>query len=406
MKNIFPLLVVPLFMLVVALEYYISLRKNKKVFKFESSITNVSIGIGERLINLFIIGINYSLFNWVYTNYAIFEIDNNFVTSILLLLLADFVWYWYHRLGHKVNLFWAAHIVHHHSNEFNYTAATRITTIQAMIRTPFWLVLVFLGFHPNQVLFVLVIHGAYSFFTHTQIFNFPKWLDKVFITPNLHGIHHASNEVYLDKNFGDVFVFWDKIFGTYQGYVEKPIYGITAPLNRSSFLWQHFHYYLELFVAIKKQKNIKNKIQILFGDPSLVDKDIRSEIEKVFFEDNSKKTINGRLKKYVTFQLILALSLLFFITYKFNLFTVFEKINYTAILIFTLVNIGALLEQKKWIYYLEFIRLFFVFLLIAYFYDAYTLIFVSLVVMLILSLNRNLKERYLNKFLNYDCYVR
>ena len=142
----------------------------------------------------------------------------------MMLLATDFVWYWYHRLGHEVNIFWGAHIVHHQSEEFNFTVAARITTLQAIVRNVFWCILPFIGFHPNLVMTILVVHGVYSFFTHTQILEKQKWLEYIFITPSLHGVHHASDEKYLDKNYGDVFVFWDKLFGTFQKEEEKPKY--------------------------------------------------------------------------------------------------------------------------------------------------------------------------------------
>lgn len=84
-------------------------------------------------------------------------------------LVTDLVWYWYHRLGHEVNFFWAAHIVHHQSEEFNFSVAARITVFQALTRNIFWCAIPFLGFHPTMVITILVIHGAYSFFTHTQL---------------------------------------------------------------------------------------------------------------------------------------------------------------------------------------------------------------------------------------------
>jgi alkylglycerol monooxygenase len=198
----------PAFFLFVFLEYKaVQRQKRPELFSYESSISNISIGIAERLLNLFVAGTFYSLYYWIYEHYAIFTIPNHWLIWIGLILATDFVWYWYHRLGHEVNIFWAAHIVHHHSEEFNFTAAARITTIQAIIRTGFWCLLPLFGFHPDMVITMLLVHGAYSFFTHTQAIGRIKWLEYVFITPSLHGVHHASDEKYLDKNFGDMFVF-------------------------------------------------------------------------------------------------------------------------------------------------------------------------------------------------------
>lgn len=116
------------------------------------------------------------------------------------------------------------------AKKFNYTVSARITTFQAIIRNVFWCLLPLAGFHPTMVFATLVIHGAYSFFTHTQLIKNLGWLEYIFITPSLHGVHHASNEKYINKNYGDLFVFWDKVFGTFQKEEEeiKPVYGLAT----------------------------------------------------------------------------------------------------------------------------------------------------------------------------------
>src|ERR1700754_3842607 len=160
----------PAFFLFVYMEYKLAQhRKKEHLFKYESSVSNISIGVAERLINLFVSASFYQIYYWVYNNYAIFDIPNNWMVWIALILATDFVWYWYHRLGHEVNLFWAAHIVHHQSEEFNYTVSARITVLQAVVRNLFWCVLPLVGFHPDMVIATLLIHGTYSFFTHTQV---------------------------------------------------------------------------------------------------------------------------------------------------------------------------------------------------------------------------------------------
>ncbi len=404
MENInFIAFAAPAFFVFLYLEYLYAKHKNKgKIFKYESSVSNTTIGIAERLLNLFVTVSFYNLFVWVYENYALFTLPNDWYMWILLLLAADFVWYWYHRLGHEINIFWAAHIVHHQSEEFNFTAAARITTIQALIRTVFWCALPLVGFHPTMVMGILVAHGMYSFFTHTQVIKAPKWLEYVFITPSLHGVHHASDEKYLDKNYGDVFVFWDKMFGTFQKEEEAPKYGLTHPIGSYSFLWQHFHYYLEIYEAAKRQKGIKNKLRVVFGSPALMDQDIRPELEKRFFQKNtSREKFNSSFKKYINTQLfVVSLILMFFSAY-FSNFDGVEKIIITLVILITLVNIGALLEQRKWIYYLEYIR---VILIIGFtFYEfGYTeLVYIPILVLIILEQKLALKEWYLYDFLNY-----
>lgn len=206
---------IPAFFIFVGLEYFVSRKKRKDVFQFETSVANMSVGIAERLLNLFLTASFYNLFQWIFVNYAVWQIPNTWYVWIVLLLATDLVWYWYHRVGHEVNIIWAAHVVHHQSEAFNFTVSARITSAQAIIRNAFWCILPWAGFHPDMVTAMLVVHGTYSFFTHTQLVPRLGWLEYVLITPSHHRVHHASNEKYLNKNYGDLFVFWDKLFGTF-----------------------------------------------------------------------------------------------------------------------------------------------------------------------------------------------
>lgn len=391
---------IPAFFLFVWIEYKVAERKKmKNVFKYESSISNISIGIAERLLNLFITGSFYQLFVYIYENFRLMTLSNTWWIWIIMLLATDFVWYWYHRLGHEINIFWGAHIVHHQSEEFNYTVAARITTLQAIVRNVFWCVLPFVGFHPNLVMTILVVHGVYSFFTHTQVIGKLGWLEYILITPSLHGVHHASDEKYLDKNYGDVFVFWDKIFGTFQEEEEKPHYGLTHPIKSYSFLWQHFHYYLELYEAAKRENTIKGKLRIYFGSPAVMDQDIRPIIEKKWLSKNKKDDYNFEFKNYLNIQLFVAFSLMLLMTYYYSRLDSLTLFVGTAFILITLINIGAQLEQKRWVPYLEHIRFLIFSTYIIYESGYYYLIILPFLYVLIIERVFNFSKWYKKKVL-------
>jgi alkylglycerol monooxygenase len=387
----------PAFFLFVYIEYKTAQYKKKEhLFSYESSVSNISIGIAERLLNLFVAATFYQFYYWVYDNYAIFNLPANFIIWLGLLFATDFVWYWYHRLGHEVNIFWAAHIVHHHSEEFNFTAAARITTIQAIIRTGFWCLLPLLGFHPTMVITMLLVHGSYSFFTHTQIVGRIKWLEYVFITPSLHGVHHASDEKYLDKNYGDMFVFWDKMFGTFQAEEEKPKYGLTHPLKSFSFLWMHFHYYFEIYESYKRAPGYKAKWKAVFGSPANMDQDIRPELEKRFLQDRNLKLKQLKLKGYLAFQVALSTLLLMLFTFYYAGQSLADKIFIASLILITLINCGALLEQRKWIYYLEYGRLLLVTAYFLHLQGQLEYLFVPVMLMIISEKSFALGKHYQN----------
>ena len=386
----------PAFFIFLYLEYAFTKRKKKNtVFRYESSVSNVTIGIAERLLDLFIAASFVQLYYWIYNHYALFEIPNHWAIWIFLLLVTDFVWYWYHRLGHEVNFFWAAHIVHHQSEEFNYTVAARITTFQAIIRDCFWCLLPFVGFHPAMVSIILIVHGGYSFFTHTQMIKSIGWLEYVLITPSLHGIHHASDEKYLDKNYGDVFVFWDKLFGTFQKEEEAPKYGLTHPLKSYSFLWQHFHYYLEIIEACRRTVGLKNRLRIIFGSPAVMDQNIRPILERKFLQDKEKQPCILPFKKYLNFQVGLSVVVLTLFTLFFNYLGFAAKTCIVLFILLTLINCGALLEQRKWIHYLEYSRILLLFAYIFMVFGRVEFLILPILAIAILNDAFDLDQKYL-----------
>lgn len=397
----------PAFFLFVWLEFKLAQkRKRPEIFNYESSVSNISIGLAERLINLFIAGSFYQLFYYIYENYRIFDLPSNFFIWIGLILATDFVWYWYHRMGHEINFFWAAHIVHHHSEEFNFTAAARITTFQAIIRTGFWCILPFFGFHPNMVITMLVVHGAYSFFTHTQVIGRVKWLEYIFVTPSVHGVHHASDEKYLDKNYGDMFTFWDRIFGTFQEEEEKPKYGLTHPLKSYSFLWQHFHYYFEIYELWKRSKGFKARWRAVFGSPAAMDQDIRPMLEKKFLQDKTDRSHRLKFRAYLYIQLAISTLALTVFTYYFENLNSYDKTFVLSFLLITLINCGALLEQRKWIYYLEYLRLFIISLYILQLENLTEYFIVPILIMVLAEKLFSLSSRYQNFVLQLETIER
>ena len=349
---------VPLFIGLMILEFFVAKKLGKKFFNFTNSIANVNVGIAERLLDTLITGLFFFVYDYLNKHFGIFEIKSSLLMWVALLVCTDFTWYWYHRLAHEINLFWAAHIVHHQSEDFNYTVSARITVFQAIIRTGFWAILPIIGFPAEMIISVLLVHGLYPFFIHTRLVGKLGILEYIFVTPSHHRVHHASNPEYLDKNYGDVLIIWDKLFGTFKKEGSAITYGLTKPLTSNSFLWQHFHFILELLVAVKREEGFMNKMKKLFGRPDAVDESIRGELEEKFNIFNNNDSAGNELNRYVVFQVITSLILLFlFIGFE-NQLNWQTQTLFTFFIIVTLVNCGAILEQKRWIFYLEYSRIF------------------------------------------------
>lgn len=391
---------VPLFVGFMLLEYWVAKKRKLPFHNLHNSITNISIGIAERLCDVFAAGAFYYVYDFLQKNYGLFHIQSSVSLWIILFLLTDFIWYWYHRWGHEINLFWMAHIVHHQSEDYNYTTSARITLLQAIIRTSLWCALPLLGFPAAMITSLLLLHGLYPFFIHTQLIGKLGVLEYFLVTPSHHRVHHASNEEYLDKNYGDVLIIWDKLFGTFKKEDDAIViqYGLTKPLKTHSFLWQHFHFAIELWLSVRQQKGLSNKIKLVFSKPEKIDASMRNKAEILFNIKQNTEQINEPLNQYVIWQMIVALVSLFgFLLFEHHLLLP-VKISFAIALLLTLINCGAIMEQKRWIFLVEFLRLiaiaFFSFYSFAFWKLKLLAIFLFLTVILLFY--KSLKNLYLN----------
>lgn len=378
---------VPFFLFFIALEYYFSKKRGNSYHSFSTSVANLNIGIAERLIDLFTAGSFYMVYEFLHQEYAIFNIQPSILLWIALLLATDFLWYWYHRLGHEINLFWGFHVVHHSSEEFNYTVATRITIFQAIIRTVFWSVLPIIGFPAHMISTLLIIHGIYPFFTHTQLIGKLGILEYFLVTPSHHRVHHACNECYLDKNYGDMFIIWDKIFDTYAEENEQPVYGLNKPLESKSFLWQHFHFLVEIAYVVSKTKGFVNQIHVIFGSPSNFDANARNIVEHQFLSKSKVRFKSEKFKKYVLWQVVFMMIILFTLLFFEYYIAWFLQTIIATIIIITLINCGAILEQRRWVFYIEFVRLSIFTLSFLFYFPQQTMIIILLITAIFLAID-------------------
>lgn len=351
---------IPLFLGLMWLEYRLSGDRRGEVFHFEEAVANLNVGIAERLSDLFTTGMFFFVFHWIRKHYGIFDIHPGWSTWILLFLSTDLLWYWYHRFGHEVNLLWAAHVVHHQSEDYNFTVSARITIFQALARCLFWSFLPLIGFPAEMITVFLLLHGAYPFFTHTQLVGKLGWLEKIIVTPSHHRVHHSSNPEYLDKNYGDMLIIWDKLFGTFAEEKAQPVYGLTKPLNSHSFLWQHFHFTLELFVQVARTPGVYRKLRVLFGRPDDIDPGIRGELESKLIHRVAETPGSRHFREYIVAQTTVTLAALFLTAlFSWHLSGI-QLFLASAFILVSVINSGAILEKRSWIFYLEYARICFI----------------------------------------------
>jgi hypothetical protein len=259
----------------------------------------------------------------------------------------------------------------------------------------FWCILPVIGFPAGMITVLLLVHGTYPFFTHTQLIGKLGWLEYIIVTPSHHRVHHSSNPEYLDKNYGDMLIIWDKIFGTFKEETVEPKYGLTKSLGSHSFLWQHFHYFLELIVAYRLAKTLNEKLKIIFGSPANHDPRIRSLLERKFSQrvnhlKYSSKLVLAIQVKTITTVMVLFLTILFSKNIpQTNLFLL------ATFLLLSVIITGAMLEQKRWIFHLEFLRLIFLcFILNFIFPILYFTIFILLALSPFVLFYQDIQSRY------------
>ncbi|MEM9546447.1 MAG: sterol desaturase family protein [Bacteroidota bacterium] len=205
---------------------------------------------------------------WIYQNFSLPHLNLNWATIISCVLLADFAYYWEHRMMHRIGIGWATHTVHHSSPHFNMSVAYRFGPLDAIMPILFSLPLVMLGFDPILVLLSEVFVQVFQTLLHTEVIGkFVKPVEYIFNTPSHHRVHHGSNRQYWDKNYGGILIIWDRLLGTFEPENEKVIYGISEPLNSVNPIKVFFHGLSRFFRKLKKIKGLPNKILAFVKPP-------------------------------------------------------------------------------------------------------------------------------------------
>lgn len=369
-------LVTPLAFVLVGVEWFVTKMKKKDYYQFADTVANLSLGMSERLFDFFYAIILLFFFQWVHTNFAIFEVPENVLTWILCLLIYDFVHYWYHRFGHESNILWAIHIIHHQSEEYNYSVSARVSGVQVIPRTIFMSILPLIGFAPEFSWSVFIVTSSYQYFLHTRLIGKLGILEYIFVTPSLHRVHHGRNEKYLDKNYGGIFIWWDMLFGTYQKEEEEVKYGITKELKSKNVYWAMTHQWVAMFKQTKNIPNWWDKIKyiIVKGPAWKNHKEKYGEMDdEVLNRPKYNPTAPLRLSIYVFLQLVICMLIVTsFLMYKGSVtggdygsieafytevLTPLELFIFSLLTILGTLTVPVLLEKKVWVYYVEHIRL-------------------------------------------------
>ena len=251
------ILALPIFAILIILEAVISRLKDGQVYDpkdFMGSMSQLAMNILIKLlIDSTVIGFHFFLYQ-----FRLFDLNLGVINWFITLLVLDFTFYWYHRASHRSRILWCAHVVHHSSKYLNLGTALRQSPTGPFTRALFYWPLPLLGFHPIIIAGSGAIATIYGFWTHTQLIKkLWKPLEFIFVTPSHHRVHHGSNPEYVDKNYANFLIIWDRMFGTFAEEDKKIRYGLIRNIKTFNPLKIAFMDWLRLVRKIITSRNKK-----------------------------------------------------------------------------------------------------------------------------------------------------
>lgn len=260
---------IPFFILFILIEIVLTAKKNIETYEIKDATSSIAMGLGNVFVGLISKLLVLGALMYVYENFRLFTIPFTWWAWVLVFFADDFSYYWMHRISHENRFFWASHVVHHSSQKYNLATALRQTWTGSFTSFIFWLWMALLGFHPLMILTQMSISLLYQFWIHTEtIQKLPKWFEAVFNTPSHHRVHHATNPQYLDRNHAGILIIWDKLFGSFEPEVEKPVYGLTTNINTYNPIKIAFHEWIDLLKdVLMSDVSFANRFKYFFKPP-------------------------------------------------------------------------------------------------------------------------------------------
>ena len=315
-------LAVPFFLLALIIEMLVNWRKQTNYYRSNDAINSISAGMLDTTLGYFtkflpLIGWGFAMQHLALVHIPLDWFDLSLRGLGLWLLAAvawDFCYYWFHRFSHEISILWAAHAVHHQSEDYNLSTALRQTSTGFLFGWIFYLPLFVVGFPLEALITVNAVNLLYQFWVHTQLIRRLGPLESVLMTPSHHRVHHAQNERYIDRNYGGMFITWDRLFGTYEPERddERVVFGVRKPLANWNPFWANLQVYDYLLFDARKTKRWRDKLAVWFGRTGWRPTDVESEYPKqradlAHFEKFDPLIVQG-IRRYVVAQFVIAIA--------------------------------------------------------------------------------------------------
>ncbi|MCV2885881.1 sterol desaturase family protein [Aestuariibacter sp. AA17] len=352
---------IPFFFLLISIELIAEKVKGTAYYRVNDAINSLTVGVLSRVTGILKALVPLTIYAVAYEYIALFTLPDSMWTWVAAFIIYDFFYYWNHRYGHEVSLFWAAHVVHHSSEEYNLTTALRQTS-GSFFSWIFYLPMALVGFTPETLLAVAALNLVYQFWVHTR--HVPKlgWFEYVFVSPSNHRVHHAQNDIYLDRNYGGVFIVWDRLFGTFQEELdhEPPIYGVRKALKSWDPVWANLQVYSQLMKDSWRTKRWSDKCKVWFGRTGWRPADVSEAypLARVNLATFKKFDVQLSMTTKVYCLLQHSVTVLIALMFMLNLDTLTNSSLWglSAFIIFSAVSVGLVMEKRPVSFYFELIK--------------------------------------------------
>ena len=310
---------VPFFVLAIVVELVYGLRKGRNTFRLNDSVSSLFLGVLSQARRFVTLGVGGYVYYLVTKYFSLPLLDaSHWFTWVLAFVLYDFCYYWLHRMGHERTILWAAHVAHHQSEDYNLTTALRQTSTGFLLGWIFYRPMFLVGVPAEVVVTVGSLNLIYQFWVHTEHIAKLGWYEWIFVTPSNHRVHHAQNDIYLDRNYGGVFILWDRLFGTFQEELdEEPvIFGIRGPLHSWNPVRALTHIYVDMARDSWHAARWSDKLKVWVGRTGWRPDDVaqrypREKNDLSHFHKYDPR-VSTRVSLYAFFQLVAAVLLLNF----------------------------------------------------------------------------------------------
>jgi len=343
-----------------AMEVVYDYFQQRKLYRLNDAVANISCGIVEQLTGLFAKIFTVAAYHFIIVNFALFELETTWYWLVIAFLGVDFFYYWAHRMSHQVNLFWLGHVVHHQSEDYNLSVALRQSTFQKMFTFYFYFPMALLGFKTEWFVLMGAFNLLYQFWIHTEVIKkMPAWFEYIFNTPAHHRVHHGRDPKYIDKNHAGTLIVWDRMFGTFQEEEETPTYGITTPLNTFNPIMANVRPFVDLWREVRTVPGFWNKLKLVWMPPGWYPAELGGFRPPKPVDKSTYKKFDIAIAPGLNWYLLVQYLMVLFITslFLFNvghqLMTNALLLMLTAYIVYSVMTMGMIFEDRKRAFKLE-----------------------------------------------------